>query len=179
MQNHDSQEQLDDICHRLDKVLGNDSTTAQSPNKTFRLKAISQSLNIIAKNLHDVTLIPDSNETLHELPDKLPEESPVTKLYKYILLHLDEPLPSAKKLARLLHTNQRKLKEGFREQYNTSIYSFFNEQRLEKARNLIMNSHKSIKEIASDCGFNTYHAFYSAFSKQFGYAPTDLRTSKK
>lgn len=179
MHTDETQEHLDKLCHNLDLVLGRNDLTTIAANKTFRLKAISQSLNIITKNLQEIIRLEDSSTTLHEHTDKLPEETLATKLYNYILSHLDEPLPSAKKLARQFHTNQRKLKEGFRQQYNTSIYNFFNQQRLEKANALIVNTHKSIKEIAGECGFNTYHAFYCAFSAHFGYAPTDLRKNKE
>ncbi|MBD3581299.1 helix-turn-helix transcriptional regulator [Flavobacterium selenitireducens] len=62
---------------------------------------------------------------------KIPEEVTVNhemirleKLYHYIIEHLDEPLPSAFDLAKLLGTNDHTLKESFRRTFGTSIYQF-------------------------------------------------------
>lgn len=177
MQNDNHHEQLDNLCQKLDEVLSEGNTENATP--TFRLLAISKSLDIIAKNLQHAIynhnrIVPTESIPPHHNEPTIPQQ-----LHAYILNHLDEPLPSTKALARRFLTNQRKLKEGFKNEYNTSIYNFFNGQRLEKAKIEIIHTHKSIKEIAADHGFNTYHAFYCAFAKYFGHAPTNLRTNNK
>lgn len=96
------------------------------------------------------------------------------KLRSYILDHLDEPLPSLKNLAALLASEEYKLKIGFRKYYNTSVYSFYNIERLKKSQLLIQQTRIPLKEIAFMCGFSLYHNFYRAFKKHFGYTPSDL-----
>ncbi len=96
-------------------------------------------------------------------------------LHQYILLHLEEPLPTIRSLARMFHSNERKIKDGFRELYKTSIYKFYNEQRLKKAQLLVLQTQLPLQEIATSCGFNTYTNFSTAFKKYYGYAPNLLR----
>lgn len=96
-------------------------------------------------------------------------------LSDYILLHLEEPLPTIRALSKMFHTNERKLKEGFRALFNTSIYQFYHVERLKKAQLLILRTDKSLKSIACRCGFNTYHNFSTAFKKHFGQSPVTLR----
>lgn len=102
------------------------------------------------------------------------EMQALQKLRSYILDHLDEPLPSLKKLAALLASQEHKLKTGFRKYYNTSVYSFYNMERLKKSQFLIQQTRIPLKEVAFMCGFTLYHNFYRAFKKHFGYAPSDL-----
>jgi AraC-like DNA-binding protein len=95
-------------------------------------------------------------------------------LHRYVLEHLDEPLPTLKELAKLFGSEEHKLKVGFREHYHTSVYHFYQEERLKKAHSLIMQTSISLKEVAFMCGFTTYLNFYKAFKKDYGYAPSDL-----
>lgn len=111
-------------------------------------------------------------------PFKLPtdkQQRDAQLVHRYILLHLEEPLPTIRSLARMFHSNERKIKDGFRELYKTSIYKFYNEQRLKKAQLLVMQTQLPLQEIASSCGFNTYTNFSTAFKKYYGYAPIMLR----
>lgn len=99
----------------------------------------------------------------------------INQVSDYILLHLEEPLPTLKTLSRMFYTNERKLKDGFRELFQTSIYKFYNEERLKRAEGLILTTDIPLNHIAPMCGFNTYHNFSTAFKKHFGYAPIRLR----
>jgi AraC-like DNA-binding protein len=101
----------------------------------------------------------------------------IQNLYDYILAHLEEPLPTIKALARRFGSNESKLKSGFRHFFNTSIYQFYNEERLKRAHLLIRETELPLQNIADMCGFNTYTNFSKAFRKKFGYAPVALRGS--
>ena len=109
------------------------------------------------------------------MPLPVTHKHPPSLLSDYILLHLEEPLPNLKSLSRMFHTNERKLKEGFKAMHQTSIYQYYNQQRLKKAQALVLQSDMPLKNIAEMCGFNTYHNFSTAFKKYFGYAPNTLR----
>lgn len=98
----------------------------------------------------------------------------IQKLYDYILAHLDEPLPSIKELARLIGTNECKLKEGFRYFFNTSIYQFYNEERLKRAHFMIATTTIPLKSVASMNGFLDYPNFSKAFKKRFGQSPNEV-----
>lgn len=103
--------------------------------------------------------------------EKLSISATIQSLHDYILQNLDKPLPTLKELARIFQTNEFKLKTGFRHFFNTSIYRFYNERRLSRAYNLIMQTNLSLKSIALMSGFEDYVTFSKAFKKRFGYPP--------
>jgi transcriptional regulator GlxA family with amidase domain len=99
----------------------------------------------------------------------------VQKVLDYIQNHLEEPLPSTKNLAKMFGTNEFKLKELFRNYFNTSIYQFYNDERLKKAHQMIEQTNIPLKEIAYSIGFNDYVIFSKAFKKKFKYPPSQLK----
>ena len=99
----------------------------------------------------------------------------IQQLYDYILKNLDSPLPTVKELSSLFATNEHKLKEGFRHFFKTSIYQFYNDERLKRAHLLIQQTTLPLKTISYMTGFNIYSNFSKAFKKRFGYAPNILK----
>ncbi|MBY0485962.1 MAG: AraC family transcriptional regulator [Flavobacteriaceae bacterium] len=98
----------------------------------------------------------------------------VQKVLDYIQNHLEEPLPSSKKLSKMFGTNEFTLKDNFRKLVKTSIYQFYNEERLKKSHVLIEKTTIPLKEIALLSGFTNYTNFYKAFKKKFNYPPSEL-----
>jgi len=98
----------------------------------------------------------------------------VQKVQDYILNHLEEPFPTTKEIAAMFGTNEFTLKDHFRRFLKTSIYQFYNEERLKKAHQLILKTNLPLKEIAFTSGFNDYISFYKAFKKRFDYAPSAM-----
>ena len=103
----------------------------------------------------------------------------IQDVYDYILDHLDAPLPSMQELSRIFGTNDFKLKFGFKLLFKTSIYQFYNLERLKKAHFLIQQTTIPLKTIADMTAFTTYPHFSNAFKKQFGYAPMDIKRGLK
>lgn len=99
----------------------------------------------------------------------------IQKLYDYILAHLDEPLPSLKALSRLFGTNEYKLKDGFRHFFKTSIYQFYNDERLKRAHLMIQQTDIPLKNISVMNGFSNYPNFSKSFKRRFGYAPNAIQ----
>ncbi len=122
--------------------------------------------------LHD-DLTHGTNITNNATP-KISDAAIIQNVYEYILNHLEEPLPSVKELSKIFGTNEFRIKDGFRHFFNTSVYQFYNEERLKKAHLLIQQSNLPLKEIAFMSGFNDYTNFYKAFKKRFSYSPSDI-----
>ncbi|PWA09892.1 hypothetical protein DB891_06875 [Flavobacterium laiguense] len=99
----------------------------------------------------------------------------IQDVYDYILDHLDTPLPSMQELARIFGTNDYKLKFGFKLLFKTSIYQFYNSERLKKAHFLIQQTTIPLKTIAFMSAFATYPNFSKNFKKEFGYTPMDIK----
>jgi AraC-like DNA-binding protein len=102
----------------------------------------------------------------------------IQKLYDYILAHLEEPLPSLKVLSRQFGTNEYKLKEGFRYFFKTSIYQFYNDERLKRAYFMIEHTGIPLKNISVMNGFNNYPNFSKSFKKRFGFSPYELKRNE-
>lgn len=96
-------------------------------------------------------------------------------LYSYILQNLDQPLPHLEEIAHTYGINEYKLKYGFRELYDTSVFRFLKQERLKKARLLIENTSTPINVIAKVCGYQNKAHFSKDFSSYFDITPRRVR----
>ena len=103
------------------------------------------------------------------------EGAVIQELHDYIMANLERPLPTLKELSRLFKTNDFRLKDSFRHFFNTSIYQFYNDERLKRAHLIIQQSDHTLKAVAIMSGFNNYITFSKAFKKRFGYAPSVVK----
>lgn len=117
----------------------------------------------------------DEKDTDKTLKTRNTDTFLIQKLYDYILAHLNEPLPSVKELSRQFGTNEHKLKVGFRYFFKTSIYQFYNEERLKRAYFMIEHTAAPLKNIAIMNGFTNYPNFSKSFKKRFGISPYVLK----
>lgn len=174
------------------EIVVNDAVSDESYHNTVQLVFVTANRKIVpsfctvSRLLYSGKIFISSVTTILQssLADQfgLPENSipaPSTSkliqdVHDYILNHLEEPLPTLKELSRLFSTNEFKIKDGFRHFFNTSVYQFYNEERLKKAHLLIQQTNEPLKSIAFSCGYNDYMNFYKAFKKRFGYPPSDL-----
>lgn len=72
-------------------------------------------------------------------------------------------------------TNEFKLKNGFKHFFKTSIYQFYNDERLKRAEMMIQQTTMPLKHVAFMSGFSTYPNFSKAFKKRYGYAPNEVK----
>lgn len=106
--------------------------------------------------------------------NKDPGSTMIQKVQDYILNHLEEPLPSTNELSKMFGTNEFTLKENFRNILHTSIYQFYNDERLKRAHFLIEQTNIALKEVSFKCGFNNYNNFSKAFKKKYSCSPSDI-----
>lgn len=74
-----------------------------------------------------------------------------------------------------LGCSRRTLEIKFRKVLNTSIHSFIVEEKLLKARDLLITTNLQVKEISSECGFGSLQRFHSSFNKKYGVTPNKYR----
>lgn len=79
-------------------------------------------------------------------------------------------------LAHQVGTNECTLKKGFRTLLDTSVYSYWNDLKMQKAYKMLQESDASIADIALDTGFKTPQHFSTAFKKKYGVTPGKVRT---
>ncbi|MDF3845321.1 helix-turn-helix transcriptional regulator [Pseudomonas citronellolis] len=89
-----------------------------------------------------------------------------------LLMDLSAP-PTIEQLAREVGLNQLKLKRGFKALFDTSIYALFQRERMGKARQLLRQH--GVTDTASMLGYSNISHFSTAFRKQYGVLPRDVR----
>ena len=82
-------------------------------------------------------------------------------------------------LARKVHMNVFKLKQGFRLLTGTSIFDYHLQQRMEKARELLKQTDRTLDSIAEETGYEHLSSFIAAFKAIHGMTPAVYRKSKK
>lgn len=88
----------------------------------------------------------------------------------YLLEHSLQP-PSLTQLARITGINEFKLKKGFREVFNNTVYGYLADHKLSEAREMLLYQHTPIKEVADQLGYSSVQHFSKAFKKKFGISP--------
>ncbi len=90
-----------------------------------------------------------------------------------LLEHISEPL-TIKELSRKAAINECYLKKGFKEMYGTTIFDFFQSQRMEHAKYLLYEKGLSVTDVSGLLGYSSISHFSTAFKKHTGLKPCEL-----
>ncbi len=90
-----------------------------------------------------------------------------------LLEHISEPL-TIKELSRKAAINECYLKKGFKELYGTTIFDFFQSQRMEHAKYLLYEKGLSVTDVSGMLGYSSISHFSTAFKKHTGLKPCEL-----
>lgn len=90
-----------------------------------------------------------------------------------LLQHIGEPL-TIKELSRKAAINECYLKKGFKEMYGTTIFDFFQNQRMEHAKYLLYEKGLTVTEVSASLGYSSISHFSTAFKKHTGIKPCEL-----
>jgi AraC-like DNA-binding protein len=93
------------------------------------------------------------------------------KMAKEIAIQQMASPPTLQELADEVGLSLKKLKEGFKEIYGDTVYSFILNHKMEYARKLLERGNKNVNEIGLTIGYSTASHFISAFKKKFGTTP--------
>lgn len=85
--------------------------------------------------------------------------------------------PSLSEIASTVGLNEYKLKRGFRETFNTTVFGYLTEQRLHLAHRYLRDTRKTAAEISAELGYSTPQHFNNAFKKKFGITPDSVRNN--
>ena len=87
--------------------------------------------------------------------------------------------PSLMTLARRVGLNDFKLKRGFRELYQTTVFGYVRTLRMEKAWMMLETGELNVSEVALATGYICFGHFAEAFRKRFGITPRDFKNGRR
>lgn len=99
---------------------------------------------------------------------------PVRKAQAYVEEHYMEPV-TLEEIARHVGLNETYLSSVFKKQTGKSLIDFLTHTRVRHAKELLIDHHKSINEIAEEVGFNDAKYFTKRFKKFTGVSPNEYR----
>lgn len=102
-----------------------------------------------------------------------PDREKVTRARQILLDQLGEPI-TIKELSRKVAMNECYLKKGFKEMFGTTIFEFYQSQRMEHAKYLLYEKSLSVTDVSIMLGYSSISHFSTAFKKQTGLKPCEL-----
>jgi AraC-like DNA-binding protein len=97
----------------------------------------------------------------------------IIKAREVLLEHIGDPI-TIKELSRKAAINECYLKKGFKVMFGTTIFDFYQEQRMEHARYLLYEKGMSVSEVSAQLGYSSISHFSTAFKKHTGLKPCEL-----
>ncbi len=85
--------------------------------------------------------------------------------------------PNLSQIAKTVGLNEYKLKRGFKETFNNTVFGYLTEQRLHLAHQYLRDTEKTAAEISAELGYSTPQHFNNAFKKKFGITPHSVRNN--
>jgi AraC-like DNA-binding protein len=139
------------------------------PNKVKKLFFESKFLEIVSRMIAYDLLGQEENSWLGAF-----ETAQIKNIPELLMEHLDSP-PSIPELARKLSLNATTMKRGFKKIFGEPIYAHHRNMCLERAAMMLLNTNKSIIEIALEVGYSNSGSFGYAFKQRYGVSPSIYR----
>ncbi|MEL6139173.1 MAG: AraC family transcriptional regulator [Cyanobacteria bacterium J06628_6] len=93
-----------------------------------------------------------------------------------LLKNLTDP-PSLLELARQVGMCDYNLRRGFKEMFNTTVFGYLRDRRLERAQQLLLEPWMTVTEAARIVGYESRSAFTTAFKQRYGVSPKAYQMS--
>lgn len=113
--------------------------------------------------------LPISCKFLHNEADR----DKIARAREILIEHIGDPI-TIKELSRKVAINECYLKKGFKEMFGTTIFDFYQNQRMEHARYLLYEKGLSVSEVSALLGYSSISHFSTAFKKHTGIKPCEL-----
>lgn len=112
----------------------------------------------------------ESRESYLQKAHQLSNNHRLAFVIQYIRQHLDKDL-SIKELSDKVHMSESHFHRVFKNELNISPIDFINSERIKRAKSLLRDPNKKIKEIYLECGFNSMSYFTRMFKKKEKLSP--------
>lgn len=104
--------------------------------------------------------------------DSISDEAMTLK--RYIDSRIEENI-SIKTLSKLIFRSESQTIRIFKKNFNTTPYDYLLDNKINRAKEIILNTNLSVKETAYRLGFSDEHYFSGIFHKKTGLSPTEYR----
>ena len=94
----------------------------------------------------------------------------IKKAKEIIISRMIEP-PTLVELAKEVDISLKKLKQGFKQVYGASVFSFLIDYKMQVSKRLLSSGNYNVNEVALRVGYSTATHFINAFKKKFGTTP--------
>ena len=94
----------------------------------------------------------------------------IKKAKEIIISRMIEP-PTLVELAKEVDISLKKLKQGFKQVYGTSVFSFLIDYKMQTSKRFLSSGNYNVNEVALKVGYSTATHFINAFKKKFGTTP--------
>ncbi|MEL6223789.1 MAG: AraC family transcriptional regulator [Cyanobacteria bacterium J06627_8] len=146
-------------------------------------QGLSQQLYIEAKTLELIGLYFDQLFSTHNLCQQasgLSKDDVDRIVYaRDVLLSRVVNPPTLLELSRLIGLNDRKLKQGFRQVFGTTVLGYLHNHRMEQAQQLLLTPGATIAGVAQQVGYRSPEAFSVAFRRTFSINPKAYQMQKR
>ena len=94
----------------------------------------------------------------------------IKKAKEIIISRMIEP-PTLQELAKEVDISLKKLKQGFKQVYGATVFSFLIDYKMQVSKRLLSSGNYNVNEVALRVGYSTATHFINAFKKKFGTTP--------
>ena len=110
--------------------------------------------------------------SLEQCPFLIDEENvQKIRIAKDIILERMTDPPSLENLSVEIGLSLKKLKEGFKQLYGDTVYSYLLDHKMEEARRMLDSQKFNVNEVGLKLGYSTASHFIAAFKKKYGTTP--------
>ena len=147
--------------------------------KPFNLKSLSQSIKSLLFNREKLRFYYSNN--IFKITNKdqgsfgTTEQDFLRKLNELIVANIDKSLYTVEDLAKDLTISRVQLYRKVKAILGISVSDHINNIRLEKAKELLLNSNQNISEIAYSVGFSSPNYFSTSFKNKYGVSPKEFK----
>ncbi|MGD1857234.1 MAG: helix-turn-helix transcriptional regulator [Leptolyngbyaceae cyanobacterium] len=100
-----------------------------------------------------------------------PSELEQVEYARELLVQCLSSPPTLIDLAHRVGLSDRKLKQGFRHLFGTTVFGYLYNYRMEQAQHLLRHSHITVAQVAAKVGYRNPEAFSTAFRRKFDISP--------
>jgi len=157
-----------EIQHVIDEIIANPYTGSL------------ENIFLLAKTLELLVLCIDNYKRANEIrPQYIKTQTDKKKIIAVrdmLNVQYQNP-PNLREIAKNIGMNEFKLKHGFKEVFDSTIFGYITDKRLHHAKLMLQSTDQSIAEIAYYLGYSSPQHFSQQFKKKFAFTPNSVRKS--